>query len=137
MGHFDRLRYLYRHQHRENHDFKRWFWQLKRCYPLPDYVLAYLLDTDLDSVCGWKAGKAAPRKCIVRTMGLLILWRIGGASTVRDLLRVGKLMATGELERMVDDFLEREAALEAQADARKARKCAKTGRQTLPWFQKS
>jgi len=39
-------------------------------------------------------------------------------------------MATGELERMVDDFLAKEAA----------RDCAKSGRyrpQTLSWTQKS
>jgi len=70
-------------------------------------------------------------------MACLIAWRIGAVETGRDLLRVRKWVATGELESMVDDFLEREAALEAQADARKARKCAKTRRQTLPWFQKS
>jgi len=70
-------------------------------------------------------------------MACLIAWRIGAVSTGRDLLRVRKWVATGELEAMVDRFLEREAALEAQADARKARKCVKSGRQTLPWYQKS
>jgi len=137
MGDFDRIRYLYRYRHRENHAFKLWFWQLKRCFPWPDYALAHLLDVDLQSVVRWKAGRQQPRKNLVRTMGILVMFRIGAVSSGRDLLRVGKLMATGELESMVDAFLEREAALEAQADARKARNCAKTRRQTLPWFQKS
>jgi len=137
MGDFDRIRYLYRHRHRENHSFKLWFWQLKRCFPWPDYALADLLAVDLQSVVRWKAGRQRPRKSLVRTIGILIMVRIGAVTSGRDLLRVGKLMATGELESMVDAFLEREAALDAQADARKARKCAKTGRQTLSWTQKS
>ena len=137
MQPFDRERFLFRYAHRENHDFKVWFAQLKRCLPWPDYALARLLDADVENVWRWKDGRNRPRKCIVRTIGLLIAWRIGAVRTGRDLLRIGKWMATGELESMVDAFLEREAKLEAQADARKARKCAKTGRQTLPWFQKS
>jgi len=134
MRPFDRYRYLLRHRNYENHSFKVWFIQLKRVYPLPDWVIAELLHSDCRQVWRWRSGEDRPRKLVVRFIGYLILWRIGGASTVRDLLRVGKLMATGELETMVDAFLAREAALEAR------RKCAKTGRyrpQTLSWSQKS
>jgi len=134
---FDREKYLYRHSHRENHSFKLWFTQLKRCFPWPDFALACLLDANVENVWRWKDGRNRPRRCIVRTIGFLIAWRIGAVRTGRDLLRVGKWMATGELESMVDDFLEREAALEAR---NAARNCAKTRHyrpQTLSWTQKS
>jgi len=137
MGQFDRQIFLSRHSHCENQDFKRWWIQLKRAYPLPEWVLAELLAVDLRSIWYWRNGHGKPAKKTIRMIAYLIAWRIGAVSTSRDLLRVRKWVATGELESMVDAFLEREAKLDAQSDARKARKCAKTGRQTLPWFQKS
>jgi len=137
MDSFDRRIFLSRYAHYENQDFKRWFAQLKRAYPLPEWVLAELLAADLRSIWHWRNGRGRPAKKTIRMIAYLIAWRIGAVTTSRDLLRVRKWVATGELESMVDAFLEREAALEAQVDARKARKCAKTGRTTLPWFQKS
>jgi hypothetical protein len=134
---FDRRIFLSRNVHRENQNFKQWFAQLKRVYPWPEWSLAELIDVDVTQVWRWRNGQGRPARRVIRFMACLIAWRIGAVETGRDLLRVRKWVATGELESMVDDFLEREAALEAQADARKARKCAKTRRQTLPWFQKS
>jgi len=134
MGQFDRQIFLSRHSHCENQDFKHWFAQLKRVYPLPEWVLAELLAVDLRSIWHWRNGRGRPAKKTIRMIAYLIAWRIGAVSTGRDLLRVRKWVATGELETMVDAFLEREAKLEAR---NATRKCAKTGRQTLPWFQKS
>jgi len=131
---FQRKCFVIRHAHRENHGFKRLFIQLKRCYPLPDWAIAELLDVDLREMWRWRNGRTRPRKLVIRFMGYLIAWRIGAATNVRELLRVKKLIATEQLESMVDDFLEREAAFEAR------RQCAKTGRyrpQTLSWTQKS
>ena len=57
----------------------------------------------------------------------LVMFRIGAAREGRDLLRAGKLVATGELERMVDKFLAEEAqAIARQKAAAEARKRAKS-----------
>lgn len=127
MTPFERYRYLLRNQYHENHSFKVWFIQLKRCYQWSDWAIAELLHSDCRQVWRWRYGKERPRKMVIRFIGYLILWRIGAAREGRDLLRVGKLMATGELERMVDKFLAEEAqAIAKQKAASEARKRAKS-----------
>lgn len=60
-------------------------------------------------------------------MAYLCMARIGAARTGEDLLNVGRLIATGELERMVDEYLCLEAQeLTRQKEAKEAKKRART-----------
>ncbi len=122
----DRLRLLKYGLYGDNPGFKRWWIQLKRCYPWPESVLADLLHTDVRQIWRIRNGKCRATKKLMGILGYVIGFRIGIFDSARDLLRIRRLMATGELERMIDVFLAKEAANIAAGKARaEARKRAK------------
>jgi len=54
------------------------------------------------------------------------MFRIGAAKTGHDLLRAGRLLSTGELERMVDKFLVEEEQAIAKQKAKKRNQAQKS-----------
>ena len=123
---FERVRFINQHAFRENTDFLTAYRLLKRCYPWPDYAICALLSSHGCQLSRWKAGLTRPRASIAGFIAVLVMFRIGAAKTGHDLLRAGRLLSTGELERMVDRFLAGEAqAIARQKERAEARKRAK------------
>jgi hypothetical protein len=124
---FHRVCYLNRHAFHENTAFLAAYRMLKRCFPWPDYAITTLLQSNPTQLWRWKSGISRPRPSIIAFIAVLVMFRIGAATSGRELLNASKLLSSGELERMVDKFCAEEAqAIAKQKAAKEARKRARS-----------
>jgi hypothetical protein len=128
---FDRLRRVSELWSKRPSDFSTLHLALKRCFPVPDYVLAAMLGVTASHFSYWKVGKRRPSRLTARFIIVLCLFRIGRVDNVHDLIHAGQVWRTGKLEKLIDSYLAHEAEVIARRKARVAEKEAEVVRKDV------
>ena len=123
---FDRLRCASHVWNRRPNNFETLYLALKRCFPVPDYVLAAMLGVTAGYFSEWCRGRFRPSRTTRRLVIFLCLHRIGRLETLDDLVHAGRIEKTGKLEKLIDAHLAHEREVLARRAAKKAAKEAAT-----------
>ena len=120
---FDRFKAFQRAFTGREIKFLAWWNVLKRCYPAPDYLLAFWMRSNNWQISAWKRGIRRPQRSTIQVFALMVLIRCDRMRSIRDLERSAHLTASGAA-KLVDECLKREARAEARKAAREAAKKA-------------